>query len=308
MIALDRLPWPWGEDILARLFAAVALVRGSRRRPALAWASQQPGGRGLRLALAVCAFRGRWVARATLLGVRSPEALSRRAVIRGEEHLTTAPKGTILLGFHLGPPNVDVTLRILGQKLAWLGGSRNSWVWSREAWRPLSDPRQNLAPPDDEWFWPGYLYRARRILLDGGALFILADSWAGRPAFSMPLPGGPMIVRSGWLSLWRLTGARVIPVVTHLEGRTQVITIHPALPSPAPRGADPLATWREIITVLVSDYVRRFPEQCPVLVFPPTALRRRRAPAGSEPRPAADGQIRQNVIGVWRRPNGRAIL
>jgi lauroyl/myristoyl acyltransferase len=291
MIALDRLPWPWGEDILARLFAAVALVRGSRRRPALAWAAQQPGGRGVRLALAVSAFRGRWVARATLLGVRSPEALTRRAVIRGEEHLTPAPKGTILLGFHLGPPNVDVTLRILGQKLAWLGSSRNSWVWSSEAWRPMSDPRQNLAPPDDEWFWPGYLYRARRILLDGGALFIMADSWAGRPAFSVPLPGGPMIVRSGWLSLRRLTGARVIPVVTHLEGRTQVITIHPALPAPAPCDADPVATWREIITALVGDYVRRFPEQCPVLVFPPTVLRRGRAPAGSDPRTAADGQI-----------------
>jgi lauroyl/myristoyl acyltransferase len=280
MIALDRLPWPWGEDILASLFAAVALVRRSRRRPAVAWASQQPGGRGLRLALAVCAFRGRWVARATLLGVRSPEALTRRAVIRGDEHLTTAPKGTILLGFHLGPPNVDVTLRILGQKLAWLGSSRNSWVWSSEAWRPLSDPRQNLAPPDDEWFWPGYLYRARRILLDGGALFIMADSWAGRPAFSVPLPGGPMTVRSGWLSLCRLTGARVIPMVTHLEGRTQVITVHSALPTPVPGAADPLATWREIITDLVSDYVRRFPEQCPVLVFPLSVLRRRRPPAG----------------------------
>jgi lauroyl/myristoyl acyltransferase len=296
MIALDRLPWPWGEDILARLFAAVALVRGSRRRPALAWASQQPGGRGLRLALAVCAFRGRWVARAALLGVRSPDALTRRAVISGEEHLTKAPEGTILLGFHLGPPNVDVTLRILGQKLAWLGTSRNSWVWSSEAWRPLSDPRQNLTPPDDEWFWPGYLYRARRILLDGGALFIMADSWIGRAAFPVPLPGGPMIVRSGWLSLRRLTGARVIPVVTHLEGRTQVITIHPALPIPAPHDADPLAAWRGIIAGLVTDYVRRFPEQCPVLALPPTALRRRRAPAGLEPdghaRPPAGGFVR----------------
>ena len=199
-----------------------------------------------------------------------------------------APKGTILLGFHLGPPNADVTLRILGHKLAWLGGSRKSWVWSSEAWRPLSDPRQNLAPSGGTRFWPGYLYRARRILLDGGALFILADSRAGRVAFPVPLPGGPMIVRSGWLSLCRLTGARVIPVVTHLEGRTQVITIHPALPTPAPGAADPLATWREIITVLVSDYVRRFPEQCPVLVFPPPVLRRGRAPARSEP----DGHAR----------------
>jgi len=282
MIVLDVLPWPWGEDILARLFAALALVRESRRRHALAWASQQPGGGGVRLALAICAFRGRWVARAALLGVRSPEALTRHAVIRGEEHLSAAPQGTILLGFHLGPPNVDVTLRILGHKLAWVGTSRNSWVWSSEAWRPLSDPRQNLAPPADERFWPGYLYRARRMLLDGGALFILADSRVGRATFAVPLPGGPMIIRSGWLTLCRLTGARVIPVMTHLEGRTQVITIHPALPTPAPGDADPPATWREIITGLVNDYVGRFPEQCPYLASPSTALRRRRAPAGSE--------------------------
>lgn len=279
MIGLDLLPWPWGEDMLARLFAVVALVRGSRRRPALAWASQQPGGRGFRLASEVCAFRGRWVARAALLGVRSPDELIRRAVIRGEEYLAAAPKGTILLGFHLGPPNVDVTLRILGQKLAWLGSSRNSWVWSSEAWRPLSDPRENLAPPGDKWFWPGYLYRARRILLDGGALFIMADSWVGREAIRVPLPGGPMIIRSGWLSLYRQTGARVVPVVTHLEGRTQVITIHPALPTPQPDDVDPLGAWRDILVALVSDYVRQLPEQCPVLVFPPTILRRRRAPA-----------------------------
>ena len=296
MIALDRLPWPLGEDILASLFAAAELVRGRHRRLALAWASQQPGGGGVRLARAICAFRGRWVARAALLGVRSPEALTRRAVIRGEEHLTAAPQGTILLGFHLGPPNVDVTLRILGHKLAWVGTSRNSWVWTSEAWRPLSDPRQNLAPPADERFWPGYLYRARRMLLDGGALFILADSRVGRATFAMPLPGGPMIVRSGWLTLCRLTGARVIPVMTHLEGRTQVITIHPALPTPPPGGADPLAMWREIITVLVSDYVRRFPEQCPYLASSPTAFRRRRAPAGSE----ADGPARPPTGGFVR--------
>jgi lauroyl/myristoyl acyltransferase len=292
MIALDRLPWPWGEDALARLFAMTALVRGSRRRPALAWASQQPGG-GLRLALRVCAFRGRWVARAALLGLRSPDALIRRAVIRGQEHLAMAPQGTILLGFHLGPPNVDVTLRILGHRLAWLGSSRNSWAWSSDAWRPLSDPRQNLAPPDDDWFWPGFLYRARRILLEGGALFIMADSWVGRTAFPVPLPGGPMIVRSGWLTLHRLTGARVIPVTTHLDGRTQVITIHPPLPAPRTRDADPIPAWREIITALVSDYVRRFPEQCPVLVFPPTALRRGRAPRPREIRGTVDEQRRQ---------------
>ena len=51
----------------------------------------------------------------------------------------------------------------------------------------------------------------------------------------------------------------------------------PAAPS---RRLIAVVTWREIITDLVSDYVRRFPEQCPVLVFPATAVRRRRAAAG----------------------------
>ena len=92
-----------------------------------------------------------------------------------------------------------------------------------------------------------------------------------------------MIIRSGWLSLYRQTGARVLPVVTHLEGRTQVITIHPALPTPLPDDVDPLGAWRDILVALVRDYVRQFPEQCPVLVFPPAILRRRgaEAPAGT---------------------------
>ena len=173
--------------------------------------------------------------------------------------------------------------------------------------RPTAEP----GSARDERFWPGYLYRARRILLDGGALFILADSRVGRAAFAVPLPGGPMIIRSGWLTLCRLTGARVIPVVTHLEGRTQVITIHPALPTPAPGDADPLATWREIITVAGQ-------RLCPAIsrAVPVSGVSTDRLPAKTgagwvgtrRARTAADGQIRQNVIGVWRRPKGRAIL
>jgi lauroyl/myristoyl acyltransferase len=221
--------------------------------------------------LALASSRGRWVARASLLGLRTPEDLDRHVVIHGEEHLTRAPHGTILLGFHLGPPNADVALRIRGHKMAWLGTMRWSWVWSTVAWRWLADPRDNLTPPDAAGFWAGYLYRARRILLDGGAVFVMADSWRGREAFRVPVPGGSMKIRLGWLSLHRGTGARVVPVTTHLDGHTQIITIHPALPPPAP-GADPLDAWQPIISALVSDYVRRFPEQCPALVFIPTSL------------------------------------
>jgi lauroyl/myristoyl acyltransferase len=281
MIALDFLPWPWGEDILARLFAAVALVRGSRRRLALAWASHQPGRQCWRLALAVSAFRGRWVARSSLLGLRRPADLRRQVIVRGEERLGSAPGGMILLGFHLGPPNVDVALRILGHRLAWLGSRRTARAWSSEAWRSFLDPREDLSPPERERFWPGYLYRARRILLEGGTLFLMADSWSGRDLFQVALPGGPAVIRSGWLTLRRQTGARVMPVVTHLEGRTQVITIHPSLP-PGADAADELRKWQDILSSLMRDYVQRLPEQCPVLAFPPRLLRRR----GARPAPS----------------------
>jgi lauroyl/myristoyl acyltransferase len=117
--------------------------------------------------------------------------------------------------------------------------------------------------------WPGCLYRARRLLLDGGALFILADAWAaGREVFRVPLPGGcPLIIKPGWLTLWRHTGARVLPVTTHLEGRAQVITIHPPLPTPGPHDTDLPSAWPDILASLVTDYVRRFPEQCAALPF-----------------------------------------
>jgi lauroyl/myristoyl acyltransferase len=268
MICLDLLPWPLGEDILAAVFAAAALAGRHRRRLAVAWASRHPGRGGWQLAWAVAAFRGRWVGRSALLGVRGPDDLRRRIVVEGGEHLVAAPGGTILLGFHLGPPNADVALRILGHRLAWLGSVRRSPGWSREAWRPLQDPRDNLCPPDVDGFWPGYLYRARRILLGGGTVFTMGDAWAGREAFRVPLPGGTAIVRSGWLTLCRQTGARVLPVLTHLAGRVQVITIHPPLPASGPGDADRLREWRRVLGSLMEDHVRRFPEQCPVLAFP----------------------------------------
>jgi hypothetical protein len=271
MLGLDYLPWPWGEDILARLFAVVALVRTSRRRAARAWASKQPGRRGWRLALGVSAFRGRWVARSALLGMRRPDDFRRRVVVNGEEHLAaTGPGGTILLGFHLGPPNVDVALRSRGHRLVWLGSGRTSAAWSRAPWRPFRDPEDNLCPADSRRFWPGYLYRARRILLDGGTIFVMADSWAGREFFSIALPGGSTMIRAGWLSLWRQTGARILPVLTHLDGRVQVITIHPPLPSLKPDDDGGLRGWQDILVSLVEHHVGRFPEQCPVIVFPAT--------------------------------------
>ena len=108
---------------------------------------------------------------------------------------------------------------------------------------------------------------------------IPADGWTGREVLRVSLPGGrPLIIRAGWLALWRQTGARVLPVTTHLEGRIQVIAIQPPLPTPGPHDADLPSAWPDILRSLVRDYVRRFPEQCPALPFP------RRPMPGPRPR------------------------
>ncbi len=277
VIALDFLPWPWGEDLLARLFWIVGLLRASRRRPAVAWAAARGARPSRRLALAVCAFRGRWVARSMLVGVRHPADLGARVVVRGEELLAaSAPRGRILLGFHLGPPNADVALRIRGHSLAFLGTVRRSRAWARPEWSPLLDPRDHLSPPDADTrlFWVGYLYRARRMLLEGRTIFIMADSWVGRERalFVISVPGGAMTVRSGWLALSRQTGAEVVPVTTHLEGRAQIITICSPLPQPGADADEHVRAVRGILSRRVEDYVERFPEQCPALVFPPETI------------------------------------
>jgi hypothetical protein len=59
----------------------------------------------------------------------------------------------------------------------------------------------------------------------------------------------------------------VLLVLTHLDGRDQIITIHPPLPMAEPDDGAASAEWKRVLSVEVMDYVRRFPEQCPVLTF-----------------------------------------
>jgi len=269
LIALDVLPWPWGEDIFAGLLMVAGIVRPSRRRRALVWAVAQPGHRPWRLAAALCAFRGRRLARARLLGRRHPDDLRRHLVVEGGQHLKDQPGAAILLGFHLGPSGADVALRILGHRMTWLGGLRVSPGWSRAPWRALADGSETLAPVGKDRFWSGQVLRARRILVDGGKVFLTADCGSGREAFRVPLSGRPALIRSGWLFLHRQTGAPVLPVLTHLEGRTQVVTIHPPLPKAAMARDGDLGACQEILRALLDEYVRRFPAQCTGLAFAP---------------------------------------
>ena len=106
----------------------------------------------------------------------------------------------------------------------------------------------------------GVLRRACRVLLAGESLFLAADGGRGREAFRVPLPGGPVVVRAGWLALREQTQAPVLPVLSHREGPAQIVTVHPPLP------AD-LASCEKIVGRLLDDYTRRFPEQCYSLAF-----------------------------------------
>jgi len=271
LLALDMAPFPWGEDLLARIFVAKAFVQVRRLREALAWAASHSADRRgrWRLALSCSSYHGRFVARMALVGVRRPEEFRRRVVLEGTERLGTAGRATILLGFHLGPPEAALALRVAGHRLTWVGGWRNSRAWSREAWRPFQGPGELLWAFEGEKFWGSVLYRACRILRKGGTIFISADGAAGREAFRVPVPGGPVVVRSGWLALRRHTGAQVLPVLTHMEDRTQVVTIHPPLPPLDQDLAADQRACREVLGALLEGHVRRFPEQCYTLAFPP---------------------------------------
>lgn len=266
LIALDVLPWPWGEDLFAAAVMLGGIVRPGRRRRAHTWASAQPGHRPWRLAAALLAFRGRRFARVRLLGRRHPDEVSRHLVIEGEQHLANRPGAAILLGFHVGPPGADLALRIRGHHVTWLGGRRVPPAWSpTPPWQALLD--ETPVESANERFWAALVVRARRILMDGGKISLTADCGSGREAFRVPLPGRPALIRAGWLFLHRQTGAPVLPVLTHLEGRTQVVTIHPPLPRIPRDGDADLRACQDVLSTLLAEYVRRFPAQCVGLAF-----------------------------------------
>jgi len=267
VLALDRLPWPWGEEILAHAFVARAFVRTERLRRALAWAAAhaRPGRGRWVLARCLCAFHGRFVARSALVGLRDADALSRLVSVRGDAHLA-ATRSAILLGFHLGPAGSYLALRVAGHRLNWIGGRGASGAWPRPIQDLYQDPRERRFFSPDRTAWLRRLYHARQLLLAGEHVFISADG-EGQAAFTVPLAGGPVLIGAGWISLCRSTGAPVLPVLAHMEGRVQVVTIHPPLPALGSEAGPDLEPCRRALARLLADHVERFPEQCYSLAF-----------------------------------------
>jgi len=254
--------------VLAGLFMVMGLLRPSRRRAALRWATRCGAPHRWRLAASLCAFVGHWVARMRTLGFHRPDDLRANVLIEGAEHLAAAPGAAILLGFHLGPSDGDLTFRVLGYPVTLLGGSDRgaTMTWWSEAWRPFVRRSELSFAAGDRDRWTAVLYMGRRILLEGEKVYILADG-DGREAFRLQLSVGEMPIRAGWITLHQLTGVPVLPVLRRLDGRRQVVAIHPPLPAFTSESPDGLDECREHLTRLVDDYVRRFPEQCPHLAL-----------------------------------------
>jgi hypothetical protein len=259
--ALHRLPWPLGEDILGVIFTVKGVVERDELRKALSWASAFAAGWARwRLALSVLATRGRFVARGALVGMRSARDLLDRFTLRGQEHWPAAG-ATILLGFHLGPPYAYLALRASGRPVTVLALRCVPAKWSREPWGRPEPENQDLLLGDDRYSRAMMLHRARQALRDGGTVYTTADTvpeGAGREAFRLAILGKELVVRSGWLALQRATGARVLPVLAHLDGRRVVVTIHPPLPGPW----SDAAACRAALERLLAGHAARVPAQC----------------------------------------------
>jgi lauroyl/myristoyl acyltransferase len=269
--AVHRLPAPLGEDLLA----AAALVQGmlapGRWRRAYRWAASQPGRERLawRLACALLAHRGRYLAMLAQVGLRDRERFRRRLVLEGRERLDAAwgRGGVLLLGFHVGSGAEGLALEVSGYPVTHTGRGR---VLQRAPRRPTQDwMAPTLADAilwTDGWSRVAALYAIRRRLLDGRIVHLMGDG-DGTEAFQIPLPGRALVVRSGWLSVRRSIGVPTFPVLGHREGRRLVVTIHPPFPSPRSDPAEDLAACRAALTPILVEYVRRFPEQCFMLAL-----------------------------------------
>ncbi|HUR35285.1 MAG TPA: hypothetical protein VM032_15885 [Vicinamibacterales bacterium] len=264
---LRRCPPRLASFTLALLALGDGIVRRDRYARALRWAAVQ-GYRGTakwRIATALVANHGRFVAQEALLGARTADALRAASTIVGREHLDRLERGGLLIGLHVGPPRSWLLMRAHGVPVCFVlrstAGEGPRW----ESWKasgiavplPYGDAAQRVSG----------LYRIRRLLGEGKLLFMAADGPLGREMFRLDVPGGP-IIRSGWFELRRQSGVPTLPVLAHEDGARRVVTVYPPLPPVRDDVAEDAAACRAALTPVVSDYVRRYPTQCRYLAFP----------------------------------------
>src|SRR5262249_55760618 len=152
---------------------------------------------------------GRKLTAGALVGVRSLDTIRAGTIVEGVEHLAAiAPKTpTILLGFHLGPPQGWLALRARGRDVVFVGYPDAARTWPRKTEVVGSPPGLALPGAGGAAAHLSVLAVARRSLLDGRTLWIAADGPWGEEAFRIPLPGGALAIRAGWFALRRHTGA-----------------------------------------------------------------------------------------------------
>lgn len=116
MALLRRIPVVPARWMLSGLAIGDGICRRRRFQLACEWAEAQgrSGADRWRLALAILANHGRFVADEAMLGVTELSELRRGTVVEGAEHLRAAAQGAILLGFHLGPPRTPYILQAFG--------------------------------------------------------------------------------------------------------------------------------------------------------------------------------------------------
>jgi lauroyl/myristoyl acyltransferase len=266
---LRRVPRPLAAGTLAGLAIADGLCRRRRFLLASEWAAAL-GRRGVarwRLAFALLANHGRFVAEEMMLGVDDLADLRQEVVIEGADHLRAGEGGRILLGFHLGPPRTAHVLQAFGHPVRSAGRLQDvaddaRWAAARQAGAAVRLPGGIPLGRAQG------LHRIRLLLKEGAFVYLTADGPFGREAFRIEVPGRDLVVRVGWLMLRRFTRAPVHPVLSYREGGRRVIVVHPPLPVPEGDPANDAEVCRAALTPLIQAYVAAHPEQCRYLAFP----------------------------------------
>lgn len=260
---LRRLPTGASARLLEAMGIADGLARNGRWRRAQQFgrAHGRTGLGGVRFCLSLLANHGRFIQIEMRLGGATD------TTIVGESHLAAVSAGALLLSFHLGPPQAGHALRARGyavssaSRLEYLDAARVQALEAEGASVRLSgdDPRSRALA----------LLRLRRQLAGGGLVRVTADGPLGRTLCAIPVTGGEIVLRQGWMLLRRQTGVPVLPLLNHMEGRRRVIVVHPPLPPLEPDPARDLEACRAVLEPLLAEYVREHPEQCRYVVYPP---------------------------------------